>query len=199
MFDHLFFPFTLLVFTMSSATHDVIAEGASLPEKKRRFSLFRGRNSEPTVTVPPEEPSRPGSSGPRTSALSASPMLTEASSSGSQAGSVHSTLSLSSDLSPSVQGTPSLSRVLEGTQMPMKTDDDGLPTYTSVAHPSKFVTYGFIRCSPFAMVLSPEESGMEGSGLYHISVGVNIWMPSMTVTTLRRGASESGPIVASLE
>ncbi|GJE97770.1 hypothetical protein PsYK624_139910 [Phanerochaete sordida] len=49
------------------------------------------------------------------------------------------------------------------------------------------------------MVLSPEGSGTEASALYHISVGVNVWMPSMTVTTVRRGSSEAGPIVASLE
>lgn len=51
------------------------------------------------------------------------------------------------------------------------------------------------------MVLVEDGGGalLEGQGLYHISVGVNIWMPSCTVTTVRRGPSESGPLVAQLE
>lgn len=80
-------------------------------------------------------------------------------------------------------------------------NEDGLPTYAPTAIPSQAVTYRFARCSPFAMVLVEDKiaSPVEDRGLYHISVGVNIWMPSCTVTTVRRGSSETGSQVAQLE
>ena len=78
-----------------------------------------------------------------------------------------------------------------------KIEQDGLPTYASATLPDAAVTYCFRRTSPFAMVLELEE--VAGHVLYHISVGVNIWMPSCTVTTVRRGAVEDGPIIAELE
>lgn len=190
------------LFTMSSAQGTAPA-GYVLPEKKRRFSLFRKRSAEPMVTILPVDGSSNASdSSPRT-LVPTSPTPTEASSSSSHLGSARSSPSLPSDTLPlpRTQRAPSLSQVLEDAQTPciVDFDADALPTYASVAHPTQAVTYGFIRSSPFAMVVSPEGTHMDGSGLYHISVGVNVWMPSMTVTTVRRGTNETGPIVASVE
>ncbi|EKM54557.1 uncharacterized protein PHACADRAFT_258490 [Phanerochaete carnosa HHB-10118-sp] len=179
---------------MSSAKGIVLAEDAPLPEKKRKFSFFRGRNTEPIVTVIPVE----GPSSPQTPTPLTSPTHTQASGSGWQAGSVRSSSSFLGDIS-SAQRAPSLSQALEDPDLLSKADVDGLPTYASVGYPPVAVTYSFVRCSPFAMMLCPEGSSTEGSGLYHISVGVNVWMPSMTVTTVRRGSGETGPIIASLE
>ncbi|KAI0803226.1 hypothetical protein BC629DRAFT_1284133 [Irpex lacteus] len=77
---------------------------------------------------------------------------------------------------------------------------DELPAYSASMTPSVPVTYNFVRTSPFAMVVSAEgASNPREQGLYHVGVGANIWMPNCTVTTVRRGSNENGPIVAEIE
>jgi hypothetical protein len=95
----------------------------------------------------------------------------------------------------------SLGQVLEDAEAHVQeTHPDGLPTYAGAMTSLVPVTYGFVRRSPFAMVVCPD-SGCHGRGhgLFHVSVGVNVWMPSSTVTTIRRGGKEEGPIVAEIE
>lgn len=92
----------------------------------------------------------------------------------------------------------SLRQVVEEGSLP-ETDASGLPTYASAVHPSTPTSYGFIRSGPFAMIVTPDAERVREVGLYHVSVGVNIWMPSSTVTTIRRGSSEEGQMVAEIE
>jgi hypothetical protein len=42
-------------------------------------------------------------------------------------------------------------------------------------------------------------SCLEARTLYHVSVGVDVWMPSASVTYVRRGPTLDGPLVAQLE
>ncbi|TFK56443.1 hypothetical protein OE88DRAFT_1721668 [Heliocybe sulcata] len=75
--------------------------------------------------------------------------------------------------------------------------DSALPSYAEAAFPSSERTYTFTRCSPFAMVMS-SESQEDSQFAYHISVGVDVWMPSAIWTSVRRGGEE-GAVVAQLE
>ncbi|KAI0789536.1 hypothetical protein C8Q75DRAFT_733757 [Abortiporus biennis] len=89
-------------------------------------------------------------------------------------------------------------------QQRLDTHADGLPTYDSAAFPTRPTSYHFVRSSPFSMVVVEESIGtqvreLEGHGVYHISVGLNVWMPNCTVTTIRRGGSDNGRVVAELE
>ena len=164
-----------------STVSSIIGGNVPLPEKKRRFSIFRGR--EPLVTVLPVEGSpTTDEQSPRFTPISTGSSTSEAWGSPLPAAeSIYSTLaSTSPDASNNKR-------------------EDGLPSYASATHPSSSMTYIFHRTSPFAMVLSPQSSGTAGDALYHISVGVNVWMPSLTVTTVRRGSREDGPIAASIE
>lgn len=156
-----------------SRRSSMIIGDAPPSEKKRRWSLFRGRTSEPVVTLIPVEDS------PRSHLSPSSPRssTSEACGSSSQGGSIRSAL---------------LTSVNEASH-------DGLPSYASATSPSAPTTYTFRRTSPFAMVLSPQTSATDSDALYHIGVGVNVWMPSLTVTTVRRGPREDGPIAATLE
>ncbi|KAI0706173.1 hypothetical protein BC835DRAFT_11562 [Cytidiella melzeri] len=117
--------------------------------------------------------------------------------------SIISSVSSSDDLAsmPRTSAPSALGQVLEDAEgHGLETHSDGLPTYAGAMTSIVPVTYGFVRCSPFAMVVSPDpESRGVGHGLYHVSVGVNVWMPSSTVTTIRRGSNDDGPIVAEIE
>lgn len=185
---------------MSNRRRSLIVGQPAVQDKKRRFSFFGYRQPEPTVTVIPivNTPGQNDDSPLEASALPISSGSTTSSSPVPRADSVSSTRSTFDD-ARSQPPAPSLNQVLEDTRTGFDVHEDGLPTYASAAYPTKPVTYGFIRFSPFAMVVSPEVAGMEQHGLYYISVGVNIWMPSMTVTTVRRGSREDGPVVASIE
>ncbi|KAH9932131.1 uncharacterized protein BXZ73DRAFT_46885 [Epithele typhae] len=85
-------------------------------------------------------------------------------------------------------------------------DEHGLPTYASAAFPSGTASYRFAQAGPFAMTLSSPsqargagEEAAAGLGRYCISVGVNVWAPRCCVVTVRRGLTEDGPQVASIE
>lgn len=170
---------------------------ATLVEKKRKFSLFRSRQPEPVVAVipvvdPQQQDDRPSLHTPAMPVSSSSATLS------TSVPIADPTISHSHD-TRFRDPTPSSDQVVGNMPSSSGTHNDGLPTYASATNLSEPVTYGFIRCSPFAMVLSPDGAGVESHGLYHISIGVNIWMPSMTVTTVRRGSKEDGPVVASVE
>ncbi|CAL1694772.1 unnamed protein product [Somion occarium] len=84
----------------------------------------------------------------------------------------------------------------------LRTSQYPLLHYTNSAQISGPVVLQFVRCSPFAMVVTEDLGGVshpETGTKYHISVGVNIWMPNCTVTTIRRGPTEDGRLVAQLE
>lgn len=49
------------------------------------------------------------------------------------------------------------------------------------------------------MLLLPPPEAQDTRPVYHISLAVNCFIPSMYVTTLRRGASEFGKYVAEFE
>jgi hypothetical protein len=152
------------------------------PEKKRKFSLFRARNSEPVVTVIPVVDSLvTDASSSQFAPVSATPSTSEAPRPSYHPESIHSLLSTAS------------------TCAPIETNKDGQSAYAGATHPSAPVTYTFQQSSPFAMVLSPENVSKHPDALYHVSVGINVWMPSLTVTTVRRGSREDGPVVASVE
>lgn len=178
-------------------------------EKKRRWSLFRTRTSDNVLAV--VTPTDNNENDPRgivadslltspTVSISPSPLPPAMSEVSTRA--TNSAGSIASDdfLLRSRAVSP-LGRVEEdastGPPQP-RIDSDGLPTYASVTHPTAATTYLFTRTSPFAMVLQQDGLGIEHA-LYHISVGVNIWIPSCTVTTVRRGSTEDGPIVSQLE
>ena len=88
-------------------------------------------------------------------------------------------------------------------------DAHGLPTYATAAFPGHAVTYRFAQAGPFAMRVAAEHVdadpvegasvGVPALGRYHISVGVNVWAPRSYVTSVRRGLSEDGPLVAQIE
>ncbi|KZT27523.1 hypothetical protein NEOLEDRAFT_1130495 [Neolentinus lepideus HHB14362 ss-1] len=73
-----------------------------------------------------------------------------------------------------------------------------LPTYVEAAYPSAPKTYTFTRCSPFAMLMASESRVEDARFVYHISVGVDVWMPSAVWTCVRRGG-EGGAVLAQLE
>lgn len=81
--------------------------------------------------------------------------------------------------------------------VPEDADSDGLPTYATAAFPADTVAYNFVRCSPFAMVIMSDT--VPEQPLYHISIGVNVWMPTSFTTCIRRGGTEEGRVVAQLE
>lgn len=75
-------------------------------------------------------------------------------------------------------------------------DEYGFSAHPPTYHPSEdATTYEFSQTGPFTMALTSSAGGVPA---YHISVGLNVWMPSSTVTYLRRGG-EDGPLVAQLE
>ena len=180
-------------------------------EKKRRWSLFRTRTSDNVLAVATPN----GSTGHDPRGVAADSLLTSPTVSISPSplppamgevsarttNSSASIASTSDDFPLRSRAVSPLGRVQEdaSTGLPHpRTDSDGLPTYASVTHPTAATTYLFTRTSPFAMVLRQDGLGIEHA-LYHISVGVNIWNPSCTVTTVRRGSAEDGPIVSQLE
>ncbi len=189
---------------MSRPRRATVDAGDDAPEKKRRFTLFRSRTSDPIIIVSTSSPScagRPNAVATIPDSVSISPSSPSTSSSSGRAvraGSVYSSAA-SDDTSAEQSAASTLGRVHEDAE-PKSSEihEDGLPTYASATHPSTPTTYMFTRCSPFAMVLTQEGAGM-ATGLYHISVGVNVWIPTCTVTTVRRGPTEDGPIVAQLE
>ncbi|OCH92975.1 hypothetical protein OBBRIDRAFT_832985 [Obba rivulosa] len=77
-------------------------------------------------------------------------------------------------------------------------DESGLPTYFSATYPTRPVAYQFEQVSPFAMTISCPDEDIPGTGKYYVSVGLNVWMPSSCVTTVKRNG-EDGPFVAKLE
>lgn len=181
--------------------------------RKRRFSFFRNKSTlsiGSTEVISPTSRTDSGySSSPvdardseasLPSSVPASPLLPRSRSEQGNQSSSSSRLSLSTNFS---RTPPPLYRVPEHTLPILQHDthEDGLPTYSSAAHPTKSTTYQFIRSSPFSMIVSEDlgTSRAEVSGKYHIGVGVNVWMPSCTITTIRRGGSEDGPLVAELE
>ncbi|KAK7695157.1 hypothetical protein QCA50_002347 [Cerrena zonata] len=188
--------------------------------RKRRFSFFRNKSSTSTITTGSAElssPVSPTDSGYSSSQVDArdpernmnislptsapaSPSLIRSRWTQGDDNPSSSRLSLSTNLS---RPPPPLYRVPEHTLPILQhgTHEDGLPTYSSAALSAKPTTYQFIRSSPFAMIVSEDfgASRSEVPGKYHISVGVNVWMPSCTITTIRRGGSEDGHLVAELE
>ena len=181
---------------------------SSPTDKKRRFSWRRSRETEvaalptlPQTDQPPSPTSGTLHSSDVTSPIP--PILFFPHLSGQD--SIIPASPTPDDIVPSPQPrtASSLGQVLEITETSgQEADADSLPAYAqAVAMTSAVpVTYGFVRKSPFAMVVSPDGVlNAHGHGLYHISVGFNIWMPSCTVTTIRRGSSENGPIVAEVE
>lgn len=167
-------------------------------DKRRRFSFFRSKSPEPIVTE--LEPCVVSPSSPTFSSNSSDTSDASGSSSQRRRDSVQSVASVEHDALPRTRAPSSLGQVLEAAPASLEVAPDGLPTYASATHPSAPVTYAFTRSSPFAMVLAPDATtGMGGHALYHVSVGVNVWMPSSAVTTVRRGGSETGPVVAILE
>lgn len=87
-----------------------------------------------------------------------------------------------------------------GEEATEEVDEQGLPTYASAAYPSRAMGYRFVQAGPFAMTLSAEgEEEVAGMGRYHVSVGVNVWAPRLSVTSVRRGLAEDGPLVAEIE
>jgi len=180
--------------------------GSPSPDKKKRFSWFRGSQAISILPVDDSAQSetdyspRSSRSATRQSSELSSPLpplLTRS----PRPDSVISSVSTSDDLLVMRNRAPSsLGQVLEDAErIQLQTHPDGLPTYASTMTTSAPVSYGFTRCSPFAMIVSPDSGSGRGQGLYCISVGVNVWMPSSTVTTIRRGSSEEGSLVAELE
>jgi len=86
----------------------------------------------------------------------------------------------------------------DATSPALEVDESGLPTYFSATYPTRPVAYHFEQASPFAMTIFCPDEDIAGTGKYHISVGLNVWMPSSCVTTVRRNG-EDGPVVAQLE
>ena len=119
----------------------------------------------------------------------------------SRSGSVNSRRSLSADgprVSSRLGLVPENSTVT--TTRLTEEDEQGLPTYASAAYPSAPVAYRFAQAGPFAMVLTAgDEEEVPGLGRYHLSVGVNVLAPRSTVTSIRRGLSEDGPLIAQIE
>ncbi|KAI0095186.1 hypothetical protein BDY19DRAFT_988951 [Irpex rosettiformis] len=172
-------------------------------DKKRRFSWLRPREIE--VTTLPQanrSPSPTSATLHSTDLTSPFPPLLFFSHS-SRPESVLSSESTSDDIASvaRARAPSSLDQVLENARTSeLETDADGPPTYSVTMASTTPVTYGFVRTSPFAMVVSPDGvQSAHGHGLYHIGVGVNVWMPNCTVTTIRRGPNENGPVVAEVE
>lgn len=67
--------------------------------------------------------------------------------------------------------------------------------YGTVSRFTERVTYAFRPLSPTTMILVPPESRPR----YHISAGSNCFTPSSYITTIRRGGSEIGELVADFE
>ena len=199
----------------------------SLEEKtkrRRRFSFFRNRLSTSSallttgsteVITPPsgtdsgyqsspidthdmDESTNPSDSNSLPSSTPSFPTLSRSRSTNDSSPSTRLSLFMNVSRTP-----PPLYRVPEH-NLPIsqpETHEDGLPTYSSAVYPTGPTTYQFTRTSPFAMIVS-EDFGtphIEMLGKYHISVGVNVWMPHCTITTIRRGGSEDGQLVAELE
>lgn len=179
----------------------ILATSPADKDKRRRFSFFRSKSPEPIVTALEVEPRVVSPPSPTFSSNTSDTSDVSGSSSQRRRDSVQSVTSSEYDTLPRTRAPSSLGQVLEAaTEILEEAAPDGLPTYASATHPSAPVTYAFTRSSPFAMVLAPDATaGMDGHALYHVSVGVNVWMPSSTVTTIRRGGSETGPVVAILE
>ncbi|KIP11596.1 hypothetical protein PHLGIDRAFT_124738 [Phlebiopsis gigantea 11061_1 CR5-6] len=182
---------------MSAARrHSMAVVPTPTSEKKKRFSFFRRQSTTVVTIVPVVDSSRESIGSNRPPSPPASTYTTAPSSPVLRAASVRS--STSSSRSPA--RALSVNQVLEDSiRIEPATHADGLPTYATAAYPTLAATYSFIRSSPFAMILSSDTPGISPHRLYHISIGVNIWMPTMTVTTIRRGTRENGPVVASIE
>ena len=177
--------------------------------RDRALSILEGRpqsaaGAEPVATEAP--PDRTGTNTPvgETVPVPASFIgaLSMAFVSGrSRSGSVSSRRSLSADgprVSSRLGLVPENSTVT--TTRLTEEDEHGLPTYASAAYPSAPVAYRFAQAGPFAMVLTAgDEEDVPGLGRYHLSVGVNVLAPRSTVTSIRRGLSEDGPLVAQIE
>ena len=76
-------------------------------------------------------------------------------------------------------------------------DSDGLPNYSSATYPRVPATYTFAQSSPLALVLMSDDAPSQPR--YHISVSLNVWMPTAFTTTIREGGSDHGKLVAQLE
>ncbi|EMD32602.1 hypothetical protein CERSUDRAFT_126710, partial [Gelatoporia subvermispora B] len=97
------------------------------------------------------------------------------------------------------RATSPLSAASEEAAAPvLEVDESGLPTYFSATYPTKPVAYQFLQVSPFAMTITCSDEDIPGTGKYHVSIGLNVWMPSSSVTTIKRNG-EDGPFVARLE
>jgi hypothetical protein len=72
-------------------------------------------------------------------------------------------------------------------------------SYNWVNKPTVAMTYTFSPHSTNAMLVLPPEDSPDTRPKYYVSVGPNCWNPTSWITTVRRGASESGELVGDFE
>ncbi|KAL1739727.1 hypothetical protein HDZ31DRAFT_68647 [Schizophyllum fasciatum] len=73
------------------------------------------------------------------------------------------------------------------------------PAYVDARRPTEPITYVFTPSGANAMLLLPPADSADTRPLYHISVAMNVFVPTSFITTIRRGGTEEGPIVGDFE
>ncbi|KAI4528300.1 hypothetical protein K523DRAFT_367866 [Schizophyllum commune Tattone D] len=109
----------------------------------------------------------------------------------SQVSGAHEVPVLTSD-----EGSPATS-VLVNLNEPAPSEDP--PAYVDARRPTEPITYVFTPSGANAMLLLPPSQAADSRPLYHISVAMNVFVPTSFITTVRRGGTEEGPIVGDFE
>ncbi|KAK0481707.1 hypothetical protein IW261DRAFT_1094328 [Armillaria novae-zelandiae] len=73
------------------------------------------------------------------------------------------------------------------------------PGYVIAGTPTTNMVYLFSNIGDNAMLLIPAPNAPDTRPKYHISVGMNCFIPSSYITTIRRGATQEGPMVGDFE
>jgi hypothetical protein len=76
---------------------------------------------------------------------------------------------------------------------------DKLNRYRSASRPTRPVTYSFSPVTKHSMVLIPPADAADSRPQYHISFTQNCFCPMSYITSIRRGATERGELVADFE
>ncbi|KJA27920.1 hypothetical protein HYPSUDRAFT_62318 [Hypholoma sublateritium FD-334 SS-4] len=100
-----------------------------------------------------------------------------------------------------ISASPGSSMCHSSTALDTSIDSDRLPDYvTALGRPTLPTTYKFVPSdSPSAMIVTQYSDESEAGAKFHISVGMNCFMPLNHVTTIRRGSSPTGELVAEFE
>ncbi|KAL0959275.1 hypothetical protein HGRIS_014546 [Hohenbuehelia grisea] len=79
------------------------------------------------------------------------------------------------------------------------TPSDSPPVYAEAQRPTHAVKYTFSPTGANTMILVPPEVEPDSRPKYHISVSMDCFIPSLYITTIRRGGTEDGEVVGDFQ